>query len=102
MIRLTMSQVQELVKGAIAIYNDMHSNYDKNNIEKYETLKIMFGKTLAINKNLAAGHVLSFDDLEAKKPANKGIQATQFQSVIGRKLRAAKSAWEFLTDSDLQ
>ena len=43
----------------------------------------------------------TFDDLESKKPKGYGITATDFQKVIGRKLKADKAQWDFLNEEDL-
>ena len=45
-------------------------------------------------------HEITFDDLEAKKPAQQGISANDFKSVIGKKLIKAKSKYDFLRTSD--
>jgi N,N'-diacetyllegionaminate synthase len=39
---------------------------------------------LAINKNLPKGHVITFEDLESKKPKGYGISARDFKNVIGK------------------
>ncbi len=45
---------------------------DKTDNSPYLGLKKIFGKTLAVITDLPKGHQLTFDDLEAKKPANYG------------------------------
>ena len=56
---------------------------------------------MAVNKNLEAGHVISFDDLETKKPAGYGIDAKDFKNLIGKTLKQKKSAQDFLNYNDL-
>ena len=56
---------------------------------------------MAINKNLLQGHVLTFADLESKKPKGYGISAADFEKVIGRQLAVNKSQWDFLNEEDL-
>ena len=65
-------------------------------------MKSIFEKSLALNKNLAKGHVITFDDLESKKPKEYGISATDFEKVIGRKLNKNKLQWNFLNEEDLK
>ena len=74
---------------------------DKNDNSAFGSLKSIFEKSLAVNKNLPAGHVLTFDDLEAKKPKNFGIDAADFQSVVGKPLKNELKAWDFLTENDI-
>jgi N,N'-diacetyllegionaminate synthase len=57
---------------------------------------------LAVNKNLPKGHILTFDDLESKKPKGYGISATDFEKIIGRKLNGDKRQWDFLNEDDLE
>jgi N-acetylneuraminate synthase len=64
-------------------------------------LKGIFEKSLAVNKDLPAGAVLTFDDLEAKKPKGYGIDAAQFRNVLGNQLTHPLKKWDFLTENDL-
>lgn len=95
---LTIDQIAELVRGVRSIEKSINNPIDKNDISQYKSLKSIFEKSLAVNKNLKAGHVLTFDDLEAKKPANKGIPASQFREVIGKRLVRDMRKWEFLDE----
>ena len=75
---------------------------DKNNNNQFDELKSIFEKSLAINKNLPENHIITFDDLESKKPKGYGISATDFQKVIGKKLNKEKLKWDFLTEEDIE
>ena len=57
---------------------------------------------MAINKDLKVGHVIGFSDLEAKKPSNKGIPATDFEAVIGKQIIRNMKQWDFLTSDDIK
>ena len=98
---LTISQVKKLVEGVSAITIDLEAGSGKESSERYSDLKKIFEKSLAVNKDLEEGHILAFDDLEAKKPSGHGIAAKDFQSVIGKRLLQKKSAWDFLQNNDL-
>ena len=52
-------------------------------------------------KDLKVGDIISFDDLEAKKPKNYGILASKFQEVIGKKLTNDMNQWDFLNEKDI-
>lgn len=100
---LTIQEIKKMVTGVIQIKNDMDSynNLKKDN-SKFKVVKSIFEKSLAINKDLNKYHTLTFDDLEAKKPANKGVPASEFKSLIGRKLNRDMNSWDFINLSDLK
>jgi N-acetylneuraminate synthase len=56
---------------------------------------------LAVNKNLPKGHRLTFEDLEAKKPKGKGVEASKYQKIIGLELKRDLKKWDFITDNDV-
>ena len=45
---------------------------------------------------MSKGDIISFDDLEAKKPANMGVNAVLFEDLIGKKLTVDLKKWDFL------
>jgi N-acetylneuraminate synthase len=98
---LTIKQVKQLVKGVRAIEIGMQSNHLKNDASSFNTLKTMFGKSLAVNKNLPQGHLIDISDLETKKPGDQGIPAKEFQRVIGKQLKHDLKQWSFLREEDL-
>ena len=98
---LNINQVKQLVKGVRAIEISMQNNHLKNDASSFNTLKTMFGKTLAVNKNLPQGHIIAISDLESKKPGDQGIPAKEFQRVIGKQLKHDLKQWSFLGEEDL-
>ncbi len=99
---LTIDETAELVKGVRFLETARQHPIDKNDTGPYGELKRIFEKSLAVSKDLPAGHRLTFEDLEAKKPADKGISATDYAAVIGRQLRVAKPRYSFLNEEDLE
>lgn len=95
---LTIDQIKQLVIGVRQLETALATPVDKSDNSSFGALKNIFEKSLAVNKDLPAGHVLSKADLEAKKPKGYGISATSFQGVIGKKLNRALAAWDFLTE----
>ena len=75
---------------------------NKESSESFADLKKIFQKSLAVNKDLEAGHIISFNDLETKKPSGYGIDAKDFKKIIGKTLKQKKSAQDFLNESDLK
>ena len=98
---LSINQVKKLVKGVRAIEISMKNNHLKNDASSFNTLKTMFGKTLAVNKNLPQGHIIAISDLESKKPGDQGIPAKEFQRVIGKKLKTDLLQWNFLKKNNI-
>ena len=99
---LTIDQIKNLVQGVNEISKDLSTKSNKDSSESFSDLKKIFQKSLAVNKDLDAGHIISFDDLEAKKPAGFGIDAKDFKRVIGKILKQKKSAQDFLQESDFE
>ncbi len=98
---LTISEIKKLVQGVNEIKRDLQVNANKESSEAFSNLKKIFQKSLAVNKDLEAGHIITFDDLESKKPAGYGINAGEFKMVLGKKLAQKKAAQDFLNESDL-
>jgi N,N'-diacetyllegionaminate synthase len=98
---LTISETKDLVIAVRNIKMALEFPIDKNSNEKVTSLKQIFEKSLAVNKDLPQNHILTFDDLEAKKPKGFGIEAAKFRSVIGKKLTFGKKQWDFLKEEDI-
>lgn len=99
---LTLEETKSVVSSVRAIYTALQHPIDKNDNLKFTDLKAIFEKSLAINKDLPKGHVITFADLEAKKPKGFGIEAQYFKDVIGKKIKETKMQWDFLTENDLE
>lgn len=98
---LTIDKISELVKGVRFLETALSHPVDKSDNSAYAELKSIFEKSLAVNKDLPPGHVLQFEDLEAKKPAGYGIPASEFRQVIGRRLAHDKQEYDFLNREDI-
>jgi N-acetylneuraminate synthase len=98
---LTIDETTKLVDGVRFIETALQNPIDKTDNSPYLGLKKIFEKSLAVNKDLPNGHVLTFDDLEAKKPADYGIPASEFENVIGKVLNKNKKQFEFLSLEDI-
>lgn len=98
---LTVDEIKTMVGQIRKLETTLANPIDKTDNSKYKELKKIFEKSLAVNKPLPAGHVLTFEDLEAKKPAGEGIDASEFKQVIGKKIKQAKQKYEFLHLDDI-
>lgn len=98
---LTIEEISDLVNSIKNIEISLNNSINKEDNSSYLELKNIFEKSLAVNKDLKKGHILSVEDLEAKKPKNYGIDASNFTAVIGKKLNKDLRQWNFLTENDL-
>ena len=98
---LTPTEVSKLVKGLRQYELSIANPVDKSSNSQFSELKGIFEKSLAVNKDLPAGHILRLEDLETKKPKGKGINAAEFQNILGAQLARPLSRWDFLNNTDL-
>lgn len=98
---LTIQETTQLVKGVRNIRIALNHSINKSDNSKFSTLKSIFEKSLAVNKNLSEGHIITFSDLETKKPKGYGILASKYETVIGKKINKNLSKWDFLNEDDL-
>lgn len=98
---IEIEEVPELVRGARFVAEAVRSPVDKSHLQVSPELRRMFGKSLAVNADLAVGHRLTLEDLESKKPAEYGIAAADFRRVLGRRLARPMRQWQFLNEADL-
>lgn len=98
---LTIQETKDLVLAVKNVATAISNPIDKNNNSNFFELKQIFEKSLAVNKKLPKNHVITFDDLEAKKPKGFGVDAMRFQEVIGKVLNRDLDQWDFLNEGDL-
>lgn len=97
---LTIQETKDLVLAVKNVAAALSNPIDKNSNDDFSELKQIFEKSLAVNKKLPKNHVLTFDDLEAKKPKGYGVDAIRFQEVIGKVLTRDLNQWDFLNERD--
>jgi N-acetylneuraminate synthase len=98
---LQIDEIRQLVEGVRAISTALAHPIDKSTLAVAPELLTMFGKSLSVNRDLAAGSVLELAHLESRKPGDRGISAQDFRDVVGRKLARALQDGDFLTADDL-
>lgn len=99
---LTIDEIKQLVEDCNMVYQAKQHPIDKHDNSAFTELKTIFEKSLAVNKDFTKGHILSFNDLDAKKPKGFGIDASKFQEVLGKKLNKNVNRWDFLNHCDLE
>tara|TARA_R100000935_G_scaffold7556_5_gene15976 strand:- start:5700 stop:6695 length:996 start_codon:yes stop_codon:yes gene_type:complete len=98
---LEIEEIQSLVESVNNISLALNNPIDKKVNSQFKILKDIFEKSLAINKDLPEGHIIKYEDLEAKKPKGLGIDASKFQAVIGKRINRNMKQWDFLTKENL-
>ena len=98
---LEIQEISQLVKSVRNIENALNNPVNKNTNEKLVELKQIFEKSLVVNREMQAGEILTFSDLEAKKPKGFGIEAAKFEDIIGKPLKMGLKQWEFITSDHL-
>jgi len=99
---LTIEELKQLVEGIRYLEMAIKNPVNKDDVESYQSLKVIFGKSLALNKDLCKGSIIVFDDLESKKPANCGVPCSEYNLVIGKKLKKDISKYSFLNYDDIE
>lgn len=97
---LTIAETRDLVLAVRDIAAALSHPIHKDSTDAFLSLKQIFEKSLAVNKNLPQNHMLTFNDLEAKKPKGYGLDARRFQEVIGKTLNKDLKQWDFLNEWD--
>jgi N,N'-diacetyllegionaminate synthase len=99
---LTIDEFSELVRGVRFLELARGEGPDKEINDSRGDLRRIFGKALAVNRDMQAGTVVAFADLEGKKPSDQGIPVSQLMHVVGRRLVGARRRWDFLREGDLE
>ena len=98
---LTIDDFSQMVCGIRFLEKARGKGLDKVADDSKQDLRRIFGKAIAINRDMRAGEILRFEDLESKKPADGGLSVAKIRQVLGRSLRRDKKRWDFLTNNDL-
>lgn len=99
---LEIEEIKQLVSAVKNIHTAQQHSVNKKDNSTFSELKNIFEKSLAVNKALPSGHVITFDDLESKKPKGYGVEASEFEKVVGKKLKRNLGKWEFINYEDLE
>lgn len=71
--------------GLKEIWKMLENPVDKNDLSDLTDMKRIFEKSIVVNRPLSSGDIISAGDLAYKKPGD-GIPASQWKSIIGRKV----------------
>lgn len=100
---VTIDDMKRIVIGAKQIKFSLMNKVDKVNIsESTISMKKIFEKSLAVNQKMLKGECITLGCLETKKPKGYGIDASLYESVIGKRLTKDLPKWSFLNYDDLE
>lgn len=98
---LTIDETKELCKALHQVETALNNPIEKSDNSRFKELKGIFEKSLAVNRDMKAGEVISLDVLEGKKPKGFGVDASKFRSIVGKKLSKDLKVWSFLKEEDI-
>jgi len=98
---LEIKEISKLVNGIKQIRESL-SNSNEKSIDKYDEMRIRFGKSLAVRKDIKAGDIIKKEDLESKKPGDKGIPASDFKQLLEKRWNKNLKAGSFIQLSDIE
>lgn len=99
---LTTDELKKLVEGIRFIETSLAHPMEKDSLAgQLDPLRRMFGQSLVAATDLPAGTLINRSHLSCRKPCH-GISASEVDSVIGRKLKHAVKAVQFLTAADFE
>jgi N-acetylneuraminate synthase len=99
---LEIKQLTELVRGIRLLDTALENPVNKVDNSKYRDLQKMFGKSLALKRDMKKGDILEDHCLETKKPGGFGIPPEFYKSVIGKKMKTNMEKGMFLNTKDFE
>lgn len=98
---LTITELKQMVDG-VRFFEKVFANpVNKYDNSKYNQLNKMFGKSLAVRKDLNEGETITEEMLETKKPKGKGCGPELFHLVVNHKLKRNLKEGSFLNIEDV-
>ena len=92
---IEINEVKELVDGIKFIRECINNPTNKDNTINKSVRKNFF-KSLAINRNISKGEIISIDDLETKKPSNMGINTIFYKKILNKKITRNLKSGDFI------
>ena len=93
-------QMEKLVRECRNVASALGA-YERSVTEEELAQRVKMRRSIVAAKHLPAGHVLSMEDLDAKRPGD-GIPPNEFARVVGKKVKRDMEADEMLLSDDLE
>ncbi len=99
---ITVDELAQLVSGTRFVNRSLGQTIDKNAAAReLAEMRRLFTRSIVAAKNLPLGEVLRPEHVVLKKPGT-GLQPERLPELLGRRLRRAVAADEFLHETDLE
>ncbi|MGI9098574.1 MAG: N-acetylneuraminate synthase family protein [Solirubrobacteraceae bacterium] len=99
---VTVKELRDLVRGVRLLDRALASPVDKDAMaERLQGTRALFTRSVVARRDLSPGTVLAGDDLAAKKPGG-GLPPQRLGDLVGRRLRIAVAADEWLAEEHLE
>jgi N,N'-diacetyllegionaminate synthase len=99
-VALEPDELEDLVEGVREIKTMLANPVDKDDLEPFTEMKLVFEKSVVSSREIPAGAEISRDMVAAKKPGT-GIPAKRLPEVVGRTARLQIPADTVLTEEML-
>ncbi len=94
-------EMVDLVQGVRAIETTLESKVDKTDVDRYQSMKDIFEKSLVAIDDITAGNFLERNQVGIKKPGT-GISASRLDEFVNRKVRREVKANTLLCEDDFE
>ncbi len=99
---VTVEELRELVRGVRMLEGAMAAPVDKDAMaHRLDDTRALFTRSVVAGRELAAGQVLTADDLAVKKPGG-GLGPDRLAELVGRRLTVGLSADQPLAAADVE
>lgn len=95
------TEFRQLAEALAAVSSMLKSPVDKGDLSAFRDMKRIFEKSVVAAHELAAGHVLTGEDLAYKKPGT-GIPAAKAQDLVGKRLLRPVAADHQFEPTDIE
>lgn len=82
---LNFNQLNQLVRGIRFLEKAREGGMSEKFSKNFEKMKKTFGRSLYLKKNLIKNQIITIEDMEAKKPAEVGIDPSDYEKLLGKK-----------------
>lgn len=99
---LDINELATLVEGVKKISAALSSPVLKDATNNLNNMRQLFGRSLTASRDIPDGTPVSFDDLEAAKPAGHGMSPAHYSQILGKKLKHCLLKGDFIMESDFE
>ena len=99
---LSIDQLAMLVQGVQQIGQALAHPRSKQQSDQAQNMRQLFGRSLTAATDIARDTPITFDQLEAAKPAGYGIPPSRYAEVLGKTLNRDLAKGEFIVEDALK